>query len=292
VTWLVEFVLLAAIWGASFLFMRGGAFEFGPIATAFLRTAFASFALLPIVMLRGHWPDFRKHARPVLLIGLLNSGIPFACFGFAVLHINTGLAGILNATTPMFGALIAWLALGDKLSAMRSFGLALGFAGVLLLAIDSAGVKAGGNVLWAVLACLLASLCYGIAASLAKTKLMGVPPLVAAAGSQVGAGLGLALPAIWLWPTVTPSAQAWGSVVALAVVCTAVAYLLYFRLIQSVGPAKALTVTYMIPVFAVLYGAVFLNERITLAMIGAGALVVLGTALATGVLGQPKASIK
>jgi drug/metabolite transporter (DMT)-like permease len=181
---LIEFILLAAIWGASFLFMRGGALEFGPIATAFLRTAVASLALLPLVMLRGQWPAFRTHARSVLFIGLVNSAIPFACFGFAVMHINTGLAGILNATTPMFGALIAWLALGERLSALRSLGLMLGFAGVALLAFDSAGVKPGGLAVWAVLACILAAVCYGAAASLAKKHLVGVPPLVAAAGSR------------------------------------------------------------------------------------------------------------
>ncbi len=281
--WLGEFVLLAAIWGVSFLFMRLGALDFGPVVTAFLRVAIAAAIMLPIVAMRGLWPELRGKAPRILLVGVLNSAIPFACFSFAVLHITTGLASVLNAATPLFGALIAWLWLRDKPNASRAIGLAVGFIGVAMLSWGKAEFKAGGSG-WAVVACLVATLCYGIAASYAKRFLQGINPMVTATGSQLGAALGLSVPAVIWWPATLPGAQAWAAMLALAVVCTAFAYLLYFRLIANAGPAKALAVTFLIPVFGVFYGAVFLAERITPWMLVCGVVIVVGTALATGLV--------
>ncbi|APW38243.1 EamA family transporter [Rhodoferax koreense] len=288
--WLLDFFLLAAIWGSSFLFMRTAAVEFGALPTAAVRVAIASAVLLPLLWLRGQAPDLARHWKPVLFVGLLNSGIPFACFSYAVLSITTGLSSILNATVPLFGAVIAWLWLRDRPNASRSLGLAIGFLGVALLAWNKASFKpdaSGASSGLAVLACLLACLCYGIAASYTKRYLTGVPPLVTATGSQVGATLGLALPALWLWPARMPGLHAWLAVLAVGVVCTAVAYVLYFRLIANVGPAKTLTVTFAVPVFAVFYGAVFLGESLTPWMIGCGLVIVCGTALSTGLLKLP-----
>ena len=155
-----------------------------------------------------------------------------------------------------------------------------------LLAWGKASFKPGGTG-WAVLACLLATLCYGIAASFTKRYLTGVNPLATATGSQIGATLGLALPTLWLWPAQMPGPRAWGAIVALALLCTAIAYILYFRLIESAGPARALAVTFLVPVFALAYGAVALGEAITLWMVGCGLVIVLGTALATGLLRLP-----
>ena len=140
--WVAEFLLLAAIWGASFLFMRLATVEFGALPTAALRVTIAALFLLPIMLFQGLGPQLRQHWKPVLLVGLLNSAIPFACFAFALLHITTGLSSILNATVPLFGALVAWLWLGDRLDRTRILGLMLGFAGVALLASDKAGLRA------------------------------------------------------------------------------------------------------------------------------------------------------
>ena len=285
--WAVDFILLAAIWGSSFLFMRLGAVEFGALPTAAVRVAVAAAFLLPLLWLRGLGPQLRRHWKPVFLIGVFNSGVPFACFAFALLSITTGLSAILNATVPLFGALIAWLWLKDRPTGSRVLGLVIGFAGVALLAWDKASFKpdaSGVAPAWAVLACLVATLCYGWSANATKRYLGGLPALVTASGSQLGAMLVLALPALWYWPDRTPSLRAWLSLVAVGVVCTGIAYVLYFRLIEHAGPARALAVTFVVPVFAVFYGVLFLGEAVTGWMLLCGAVIVSGTALSTGLL--------
>lgn len=285
--WIVDFVLLAAIWGSSFLFMRLGAVEFGALPTAAVRVAVAAAFLLPLLWLRGLGPQLRRHWKPVFLIGVFNSGIPFACFAFALLSITTGLSAILNATVPLFGALFAWAWLKDRPTGSRVLGLVIGFAGVALLAWDKASFKPDASGIapaWAVLACLLATLCYGWSANAAKRYLTGLPALVTATGSQIGAMLVLALPAAWYWPAHAPSLQAWLSLLAVGVVCTGIAYVLYFRLIEHAGPARALAVTFLVPVFAVFYGVLFLGETVTGWMLLCGAVIVCGTALSTGLL--------
>jgi drug/metabolite transporter (DMT)-like permease len=285
--WTLEFILLAAIWGSSFLFTRLGAVEFGALPTAAVRVGIATVFLLPLLVLRGQVAQLRQHWKPIFVIGMLNSGIPFVCFAFALLSITTGLSAILNATVPLFGALVAWFWLKDRPTASRLLGLAIGFAGVALLAWDKASFKSNAEGIapaWGVLACLFATLCYGFAANAAKRYLSGLPALVTATGSQLGSTLLLALPAVWLWPAHNPSATAWLSLVAVGVLCTGVAYVLYFRLIESAGPARAVTVTFVVPVFAVFYGALFLGEHVTGWMLLCGAVIVCGTALSTGLL--------
>ena len=282
-TILIDFVSLAAMWGASFLFMRMGAAEFGVFATAGLRVAIAAAFLTPILWFSGHWGELRRKAVPILFIGLLNSGIPFALFSYAVLSISTGLTSILNASVPLFGAVIAWLWLKDRPGNSRILGLLIGFGGVILLAGEKASFKPGGTG-WAVLACLLASICYAFAASFTKRYLTGVHPLATATGSQIGATIGLALPTFWFWPSHMPGLTPWLALLALGVVCTGVAYILYFRLIERAGPARALAVTFVVPVFALTYGGLFLGEQLTLWMLVCGVIIVCGTALATGLL--------
>lgn len=286
-SWIAEFVLLAAIWGSSFLFMRLGAVEFGALPTAAVRVAVAAAFLLPLLWLRGLGPQLRRNWKPVFMIGVFNSGIPFACFAFALLSITTGLSAILNATVPLFGALFAWFWLKDRPTGSRIIGLVIGFVGVALLAWDKASFKPDASGIapaWAVLACLLATLCYGWSANAAKRYLGGLPALVTATGSQVGALFVLALPAAWYWPAQNPSLRAWLSLLAVGVVCTGIAYVLYFRLIEHAGPARALAVTFLVPVFAVFYGVLFLGESVTAWMLGCGAVIVCGTALSTGLL--------
>ena len=286
----LEFLLLAAIWGASFLFLQQAAREFGPLPTAFVRVGIAALFLLPLMLARGHWAALRRHWLPIFICGLLNSGIPFALFSFALLHLPTGVSAILNATVPLFGALVAWVWLGMRPGASRSIGLLIGFIGVALLAWDKIGMRSGASAhlaAWAILACLGATFSYAVAASFTARYLNGIPPLVTATGSQIGAALGLALPALWLWPAQMPSAGAWGAALALGIFCTGIAYVLYFRLIEHMGPAGALTVTFTVPVFAILYGATLLGEAITPWMLGCGAVVLVGTTLATGQLKLP-----
>ena len=285
--WLTEFLLLAAIWGASFLFMRLGAVEFGALPTAGVRVAIAALFLLPLLLWRGLGPQLARHWKKTFFIGLLNSAIPFACISFALLSISTGLASILNATVPLFGAVVAWVWLKDRPHGLRILGLVIGFVGVALLAWDKASFKPDVSGLatgWAVLAALLACLCYGISASFTKRYLGGLPSLVTATGSQLGASLGLALPTWWLWPQRMPGSTAWLALLAVGVLCTGVAYILYFRLIENVGPARSLPVTFVVPVFAVIYGALFLGETVSSWMMLCGAIIVFGTALSVGLL--------
>ncbi len=288
--WVPEFVLLALLWGSSFLFMREGAHEFGPFATAWVRISLAALILTPVLIWRREVRVLKQHWRPALSSGLLNAGIPFACYAYALMHINTGLTSILNATTPLFGALIAWVWLGDKLNVTRALGLALGFTGVVLLANDVPGgisFKAGGSG-FAVVACLVATFCYGVAGSFTKRYLHNVPSLVTTTGSLWGASLGLTVPALLSWPSDMPSLHAWGALGIAGLLCTALAYVLYFRLMARTGPARAMTVTYLIPVFANVFGVIFLDEMVTHWMMECALVIVLGTALASGLIQRKK----
>ena len=285
--WIADYLALGALWGASFLFMRFATVEFGPLPTAAGRVGIAAMFLLPIVFLRGLLPELKQHWQKIFFLGLFNSAIPFACFSFSLLAITTGLSAILNATVPMFGALVAWVWLKDKPAWSRVVGIVIGFTGIALLAWDKATFKpdaSGAAPGWAVLACLLACLCYGIAASFTKKYMAGINPMVTAAGSQMGATLGLLAPAVWLWPARPPTTTAWLSLVVLGIACTGIAYILYFRLIEKAGPQRTLTVTFLIPVFAVFYGAVFLAEVVTPWMLLCAVVIVCGTALATGLV--------
>lgn len=282
-----ELLLLGALWGASFLFMRIGAPEFGPLALVFLRVAGAGLVLLPLVAARGQWPALRRHAVPLLVVGIGNSALPFTLFTVAALVLTAGLAGIINATAPLWGTLIAWAWLHDKPGPARLIGIAVGFAGVLVLAWDKAGLKDSAHGVspgLGIACCVAATLCYGFTVNYTKRRLAGVPPLVVAAGSQSAAALVMLLPALWAWPAQMPSTRAWVAVAALALACTALAYLLYFRLIAHVGPAQAIAVTYLIPPFAIVWGLLVLGEPVTAGMLAGCAVVLLGTALASGLL--------
>ena len=288
--WAIEFLLLSAIWGSSFLFMRLGAQEFGALPAAGVRVAIASLFLIPLLLFRGLGPQLATHWKKVFFVGLLNSGIPFACIAFALLSISTGLSSLLNATVPLFGAVVAWLWLKDRPHGLRILGLLIGFLGVAMLAWGKASFKPDASGIatgWAVVASLTACLCYGIAASYTQRYLTGLPALVTATGSQMGATLGLALPTFWLWPQSTPSANAWLGLLMAGVLCTGVAFILYFRLIEKIGSARALTVTFVVPVFAVIYGVVFLSETVSGWMLICGAIIVVGTALSIGLF-QPR----
>jgi drug/metabolite transporter (DMT)-like permease len=286
-TWLVDFILLAAIWGASFMFMRTASQELGPLASAGLRVTIAALFLLPILLFKGLGGALRTHWKITFSVGVLNSALPFVCFTYALLSITTGLSAILNATVPLFGAVIAWLWLKDRPSGSRMLGLAIGFLGVTMLAWDKASFKPDANGLstgWAVLACLLACLCYGTAASVAKRYMAGLPSLVSATGSQIGASIALIPLTLLYWPNHAPSLQAWGAVLVLGVVCTGLAYILYFRLIERAGPSRALAVTFAIPAFAVFYGVLLLGESITAWMVICALVIIAGTTLSTGLV--------
>ena len=260
-----------------------------------LAVSIAALVLLPILLFKGLGGALRTHWKLTFAVGVINSAIPFVCFTYALLSITTGLSAILNATVPLFGALIAWLWLKDRPNGSRIVGLAVGFIGVAMLAWDKASFTpdaSGASSGWAVLSCLLACLCYGTAASVAKRYMGGLPSLVSATGSQLGAALSLIPLTLWFWPAHRPSLQAWAAVLVLGVVCTGFAYILYFRLIERAGPARALSVTFALPAFAVFYGALLLGETITPWMVVCALVIIAGTTLSTGLLTLGRRNMK
>ena len=275
-----ELVVLAALWGGSFLFMRIAVPEFGAIPTMALRVGIGAVLLWPLMALRhGHTPLLAQSFQ-LLLCGLLNSALPFVLFGFAMHTLTAGYSALINATAPLWGAVVAAVWLKDQPSGRQMLGLGIAFMGVLGLVASRGGLGSQGDQAAIALA-LLATLSYGVAGSFNKRYLQSTPPLVVAAGSQIGAALLLAGPALVAWPQQDASLRAWLSVLALGVLCTGVAYILFFRLMARLGPARAMSVTFLVPIFGVLWGFLLLDEALTAPMLLAGAVVVLGTAWAS-----------
>lgn len=289
----IQLLILAALWGGSFLFIRIGVADFGVAPLMALRVGIGALFLLSVLALRRPPREtlatLRARAWPLFVVGILNSAAPFCLFAYAELTLSAGVTSVINATTPLWGAVVAFLWLKDRLSALRVVGLAIGFAGVLALVWDQVAASQGASTAatttaLAAGAALAATLLYGIAASYTKRHLMGVDSLTVAAGTMTGATIALVPFAIASWPTVAISWQSWGSVIALGIACTGIAYMLFFHLIAVAGPARAITVTFVIPIFGILWGAMFLGEPVTLWMVKACATILVGTALATGVV--------
>jgi drug/metabolite transporter (DMT)-like permease len=273
---LIRLLGLAAIWGASFLFMRILAPVLGALWTAEIRVALAGAAMLLFMLASGRAMQFGSNWKHYLVVGTLNSAVPFALFSYAALTLPAGYSAILNSTSPLWGALIGAIVFGEKFSVRKIAGLVIGIAGVAFL-VRLGPAQFTSEVLVAVLAGVVAALCYGVAAIYSKRKSSHIAAPLMATGSQVGAMLVL-LPFVPLSPIggeVTPFIIV--NACALALVCTAVAYFIYFRLIGDLGATKALTVTFLIPLFALLWGALFLQETVDLNTLIGCALVVLAT---------------
>ena len=280
----IELLLLAAIWGASFLFLRIGGPEFGPIPIIALRVSIAAIVLLPAIRLPAARIQFRAKALPLFIVGITNSAIPFCLFAYSTLYVNAGFDSVLNATTPLWAALIALALFQAPLGGIQSVGLVLGLGGVVILVWDKlvAGIP---GVAGAIGAALLAPLLYGFAVNYSKRHLAGVRPFVVAFGSQFFASTVLVPAAFFFWPHGAISPLTWMCVIALGIVCTGFAYVIYFRLVEHVNAAYAASVTFIVPIFGLLWGALFLGEKVT-PMMGVGCIVVLGgTVLASGKLG-------
>ena len=281
---LAELLLLSLLWGAAYLFVRAAVPAFGPAPLVMLRLGLAAVLLLPVLLLRGGLPTLRAHPRQLLVLGVPFTAVPFLLLAYASLHITAGLVAVLNATAPLFAALIAHYLLKERLGAWRALGLVIGFAGVGVLMWGSVSFKTGSG-LFAVLAVLGTSTFWGIGANYTRKHLAGADALVITVGSLLAASLFLA-PFAWAtWPSENPSARAWAEVVFLGVASSGLGFLLYFRLLRRIGPVRAMSVTFLNPVVAMLSGWLYLGEAITLQMLAGGAVVLLGTALSLGMLG-------
>ena len=262
-------LLLSAIWGASFLFMRMVAPSLGAVPTTFFRVLLGALGLAFIlVVLNASW-TFRGKFRTTMVLGVINSGIPFLMYAIAARQLPAGYSAMLNATTPLMGVVIGALFFSERLTRNRVAGVMAGFAGVALL-VDKGPVAPSNHVLLGVGACLIATACYGAASFLTRRWISergGLDSKLVAFGSQIGATLCVA-PFFAYSAAAFPPAHwgggvIWSAVGALGLLCTAVAYIIYFRLIADVGPVKSLTVTFLIPPFGILWGFLFLGEKIS-----------------------------
>ena len=272
-------VLLAALWGCSFVFMRVAVPAVGPIPLAYARVAIAAFVLLAIAFAQRRVPPFGTRWREFAVVGVANSAIPFALFAYAAQYIPASTGSILNATSPFFGAIAAAIWLAEPLTLRKVGGMALGLAGVIVL-VGWHPETMSRDVVLAVAACLGGAVCYGLASVYTKRKLAGTPSFAVACASQVAAALAL-MPALPFTPVPGPlTTVVIANVAALAIASTALAYLIYFKLIADTGPQRALTVTFLIPLFGVLWGALILGEPVTASLLSGGVLIVAGVALA------------
>lgn len=271
-------ILLGTLWGGSFLFIRVAVPALGPFLLVELRVGLAAAALFLYALAAGSMPKIRGRWRSFLVLGFLNAAVPFSLISAAEIHLTASLAAILNSTTVMFTAIVAAVWMGDALTVRKAIGIVLGIGGVgVLVGWDPLPVN--GAVLLAVAAMLLASLSYALGATYAKRSFSGIPPLGMAIG-QLGGTVALLLPlALVSVPERAPSTVVTLCMLGLAFLSTAVAYLIYFRLIENVGPTSTVTVTLLVPVFGLLFGVLLLEEPF-----GPGTLAGLGIILASVVL--------
>lgn len=273
-------VLLGAIWGGSFLFMRVAAPEFGAALTVEIRVALASLVLLGLAFTRGVKVDFSRDWKYFSVIGLTNSALPYWFFSWAETQMTASLASILNALSPICGLLIGAIWLKTPLRPLNVVGMAMALLGVAGVTGADSGDLAHAKI-WPVLACLAATISYGFAANYTKSRSTKVEPLAAAAGSQIVAVLVLIPFSAVSLPTKVPGPAALGAVVLLGLLCTGAALAIFFKLISEEGASKTLTVTFIAPAFGVLWGALFLGESVSIAKIAFCGLILLGTWLSS-----------
>jgi len=282
---ILQIIAMAAVWGGSFLFLRVATPDFGPVPLIAIRVAVSALFLLPVLLVRPAWrAEFRQNAGKLLLLGTINAAIPFPLFAYSTLFVTAGFASIINATAPLFAALVAGVWLRDRITPGAFLGLFVGFGGVVLLVGGLPDASPGA--IPAIGGSLFAAFLYGVSASFVKKHLAGVNAWVTTIGSFGFAAVLLAPLAVLKWPAVNPRGTSWLAVLLLAVVCTAIPNIYYFRLLLRIGPGKAMSVAFLIPVFGILWGALVLGETVSPGMLGGGAVILLGTALVVGMIGN------
>ncbi|GAB5493143.1 MAG: DMT family transporter [Phototrophicaceae bacterium] len=280
-------ILLGAIWGASFLFIREAAHDFGPIVLMFLRVFLAGLVLIPIApfLLRNrkrlNKSELLSYWKQFLIMGAFNSAIPFTLIAFSELTITASLASILNSLTPLCTAIIAAIWVGEKLTGQKISGAVLGIIGVMVL-VGGSPLDLNNEFLLAVVASIGAAVCYGIGTVYASRHITGLPAIQASIGQLLGASLILALPSVATVPDTMPSMRAIISLVALILLSTSFAYLIYFYLLRQVGPTRTASVTFLVPVFGTIWGIVFLDEPFSWGMLLGMAIILLSVGLVLG----------
>ncbi|WP_298052028.1 DMT family transporter [uncultured Paenalcaligenes sp.] len=275
--------LLAAIWGGSFLFMSVAVSDFGAWPLMLIRVGVAALALWAVIWWQKKWDSLCQFWRPIAFVGVVNAAIPFTLYAYAAHYLPTGTMAVINAMTPLFGALIARIWLHEHLSLSRFIGLIIGFSGIIFLVYEKL-FFADHHQSLAVLASIIATCSYGVAASFSTKYLKGADSIAVTTGSLTSATLCILPFALWYWPTTPISATSWGAALALALLCTSVAYVIFYRLIATIGGAKSVTVTFLVPPFGIIWGVLLLGETFGLNELLSTAFVLLGTLLATGFL--------
>jgi drug/metabolite transporter (DMT)-like permease len=279
-------VALAGIWGASYLFIRVASPVFGPFVLIELRVILAALVLSGYAVATHRLPDLRGNWRRFLALGALAGALPFTLIASAELYIPASLAAILNATTPLFMAGVAAVWLGERLTVKRAIGIVVGIVGVAIL-VGWSPVSLNGGVLFAVVTSLLGALCYALGGTFAGRHFRGVPSLTLAIGQQIGASVVLLPFALAALPRAHVTGIALANLLALALLSTGVAYLIYYPLLKSVGATKALSVTFLIPAFGVIWGAIFLHEAVGPGTLAGLVVILAGLTLVTGVRPLP-----
>ena len=278
---LLDLMLLSLLWGSAYLFMRAAVPAFGPAAMVALRMAIAALVLLPVLAWRGTLHGLWAQPKPLLVQALVFTALPFWMLGFAAQHLTAGMLAVLNATAPLFAALLAHFGKTERLGRWRTLGLVLGFAGVGVLTWGSASFKTTDGLL-AVAAVLACSLLWSVGANFTRKHLAGMDTVALTAGSLALAAATLA-PLAWAtYPTTPPGARAWAEVAFLGVASSALGFLLYYRLLRRIGTIGAISVTFLNPVVAGIAGMLYLGERISVQMLLGAGVVLAGTALGLG----------
>ncbi|GAM52014.1 DMT family transporter [Mycoavidus cysteinexigens] len=289
--------VLAALWGGSFLFICIGVSAFGPAPLMAVRVVIAAGFLLAALIYQHGISGLRNlyiYFGPLCVVGMLNAALPFVLFAYAELTIAAGLTSVIMATAPLWGALVGRLWFKEHLGLSRTLGLLIGFAGVLLLVWHQVSVSVDrleeapdpSPILLAILASLVASLMYGISANYTSRYLSQLNPMQIAAGTMLSSAVLLIPFAIVQWPSAPVPWQAWAVVAALGIACTAVAFIVYFHLIATTEPAYAISVMFLVPIFGVLWGVLFLQEEVSLDMLASGSVILIGVLLSTGLLNR------
>ncbi|MEI7555510.1 DMT family transporter [Candidatus Chlorohelix sp.] len=284
----LRLTLLAAIWGASYIFLRIASPVLAPAFLIELRVGLAGIALvLYAIVARKHFKSDGK-ILPFFIIGALNSAIPFTLISTATIHLTASYGAVINSTTPLFTALVAAIWLKDSLSWLRSLGLLMGLVGVVVL-VGLSPLPLNEEVILSIALALIASLCFGISGVYIKLALRNTTSLTLATWQQLAAGILLLPMAATGVPASFPSWEVVVSVLGLAFLSTSIGYLLFFRLIQSVGPTRTSAVTFLVPVFSIVWGMIFLNESVSLGMLLGFGIVLASVALVTELkFRQPK----
>lgn len=275
---LLRLIALAAIWGASFLFFRMAVPSIGVAWFAEFRVAIAAVAMLGYVLASGSRLDVRRHWRAYLVMGVLNAAVPWTLYAYAGLHLGAGTMSILNATTPFFAAICGALWLSERFTVRKLAGLALGVAGVAMV-VGLGPIALTRGVVLGSAACIAATLCYALSTTWLKKYDSNVSTIALSTATLVVASIAIAPFLGTVPPAEAFSTQVVVAVLGVSLLCSALGFLIYFRLIADLGPTRASTVTFLIPVFGVLWGAIFLAEQVGTGTVAGGLVVLLATAL-------------